>query len=288
MAGSSRRGAGRAARAAAASRAQRATVASSASLPRQASTDRPSSGPAGPTPNAAAAAPRRRRRAGPRPARRGPGVERPLDPGGLGVEAGGEEAVVAHEVALPRLEHGESRPTEARVAGLGRRPRQAREHLRLVDEHDLEVRDRPGLVDRVAVQRAAQLVGDAAVDDGAQRAVPHRVGGLAPASPRASAARRGAGTSAPRRSRRGRRRRSPAARRSTRGSSGPGARWAVAAAATSTATAPTAARGDRGAPARRRSRPPPQHLVAPVAPGRLEGRQHAPERGRPKRSSGGK
>ena len=142
-----------------------------------------------------------------------PDVELALDALGVGVERGGEAALLLAQLGERPVERLAAHALEQRLARDLPRVQVGAGQQRVVVEHLLEVRDEPGAVDRVAREAAADLVVHAAAGHPrAACAAPSRArrGRAGSRSPRR------AGTSARRRSRRARRRRACAGRRRRR------------------------------------------------------------------------
>ena len=114
----------------------------------------------------------------------GPDVEAPLLALAVGIERGGQAAVIGPK--LPQHEV-DGRHRDRRVAlGAGGpvRLEVGVRQLRVVVQHLLEVRDQPALVGAVAGEAAAELVVDAAVGHAVQRAGHHgQQAGIAGAAP---------------------------------------------------------------------------------------------------------
>jgi hypothetical protein len=87
-----------------------------------------------------------------------PDVELALDALGVGVERGGERALVLAELAQREVERLAAHALEQRLAGDLPAVQVGAGEQRVVVEHLLEVRDEPGAVDRVAGEAAADLV----------------------------------------------------------------------------------------------------------------------------------
>ena len=103
-----------------------------------------------------------------------PDVGQPLDAVGVGVQRAAEPAVLGGHLAQRPVERLLRRPPQHGVAGdlPGVDVRAGQQ--RVVVEHLLEVRDRPGRVGAVAVEAAADLVEDPAAGHRPQREEAHR------------------------------------------------------------------------------------------------------------------
>ena len=102
-----------------------------------------------------------------------PHVEPALDPLAVGVQRGGEAALVGAQLGQQEVGGLPGHPLGQRVAGLPPPARVDAEQLRVVVEHLLEVRHHPAAVDGVAREAAAELVEDPAAGHRPQRPVGH-------------------------------------------------------------------------------------------------------------------
>ena len=133
-------------------------------------------------------------------ARRGPRVELALDALAVGVQRGGEPALVGAQLAQHEVGGLRGHPLRHRAAPAGVEA----EQLGVVVEHLLEVRHHPAAVDGVAREAAAELVVHPATRHRLAGGVEHppRVGVLVAACAAGTRGPSTAGTSAPRRTRR--------------------------------------------------------------------------------------
>ena len=98
-----------------------------------------------------------------------PDVEFPLLAFAVGIERGGEGALLGRHLAREPADGLLRARAEQRIAGTLMRERQQLQQLRIVVEHLLEMRHQPALVDRIAGKPAAEMIVDAALADALER-----------------------------------------------------------------------------------------------------------------------